>query len=84
METSWPAAARFENLHHWPSLRKLESVTYAVWQKLVLSSLEPALSGYPAVMLKQVYRHLAYIDYHPRRIGFLIALLNNVIPVYIY
>lgn len=28
-----------------------------------------ALSGYPAVMLKQVYRHLAFIDYHPRRIG---------------
>lgn len=41
METSWPAAARLENPHHWPSLRQLERAANAVGQRLVIS-LEPA------------------------------------------
>jgi antitoxin HicB len=43
METSWPAAARLEDPHHWPSLKQLERAAHAVGQKLVLS-LEPANS----------------------------------------
>lgn len=41
METSWPAAARLEDPHHWPSLRQLERAANAVGQRLVIS-LEPA------------------------------------------
>lgn len=29
-----------------------------------------ANAGYPGIKLKQVYRHLRYIDFHPRRISF--------------
>lgn len=28
-----------------------------------------ALAGYPSIMMRQVYRHLVFVDYHPRRIG---------------
>lgn len=28
-----------------------------------------ALAGYPSIMMRQVYRHLVFMDYHPRRIG---------------
>lgn len=28
-----------------------------------------ALSGYPSIMMRQVYRHLTFVDYHPPRIG---------------
>ncbi len=40
LETSWPAAARLEDPHHWPSLRQLERAANAIGQKLVIS-LEP-------------------------------------------
>ena len=38
--TSWPAIARLENPHHWPSLRQLERAAAAIGQQLVIS-LEP-------------------------------------------
>jgi antitoxin HicB len=40
LDTSWPAIARLEDPHHWPSLRQLERVAAAVGQRLVIS-LEP-------------------------------------------
>jgi antitoxin HicB len=41
LETSWPAAARLENPHHWPSLKQLERAAIALGQRLIIS-LEPA------------------------------------------
>lgn len=41
LDTSWPAIARLENPHHWPSLRQLERVAAAMGKRLILS-LEPA------------------------------------------
>jgi antitoxin HicB len=38
LETSWPAASRFEDPHHWPSLRQLEKVMAVMGKKLVLST----------------------------------------------
>jgi len=35
--TSWPAAARLENPHHWPSLKQLERAAAAMGQQLVIS-----------------------------------------------
>lgn len=29
-----------------------------------------ALNGYPGIKLKQVYRHIKYLEFHPRRISF--------------
>lgn len=40
LETSWPAIARLEDPHHWPSLRQLERVAAAIGHQLVIS-LEP-------------------------------------------
>ena len=37
LETSWPAAARLENPHHWPSLKQLEKAAMAMGQRLILS-----------------------------------------------
>jgi antitoxin HicB len=37
LETSWPAAARLEDHHHWPSLRQLEKTANAMGKRLVLS-----------------------------------------------
>ncbi|MFI4955548.1 MAG: type II toxin-antitoxin system HicB family antitoxin [Gammaproteobacteria bacterium] len=37
LETSWPAAARLENPHHWPSLKQLEKAAAALGLRLVLS-----------------------------------------------
>lgn len=37
METSWPAIARLENPHHWPSLKQLERAAFAMGKRLVLS-----------------------------------------------
>lgn len=41
LETSWPAAARLEDPHHWPSLRQLEKALNSLGQRLVMS-LEPS------------------------------------------
>lgn len=38
--TSWPAVARLEDPHHWPSLRQLERTAAALGQRLVIS-MEP-------------------------------------------
>ena len=38
--TSWPAVARLEDPHHWPSLKQLERTAGAIGHRLVLS-LEP-------------------------------------------
>lgn len=46
MKTSWPAAARLENPHHWPSLKQLERAASAVGKRLVLS-FESANDQYP-------------------------------------
>lgn len=35
--TSWPAVARLEDPHHWPSLRQLEKAAIAIGQQLVIS-----------------------------------------------
>lgn len=35
--TSWPAVARLEDPHHWPSLRQLEKAAAVMGQRLVLS-----------------------------------------------
>jgi antitoxin HicB len=40
LETSWPAAARLEDPHHWPSLRQLERAAAAMGQCLIIT-LEP-------------------------------------------
>lgn len=40
LNTSWPAVARLEDLHHWPSLRQYERAVASVGHRLVLS-LEP-------------------------------------------
>lgn len=37
LETSWPAASKLENPHHWPSLRQLDKAASALGKKLVLS-----------------------------------------------
>ena len=42
--TSWPAAARLEDPHHWPNLKQLERAAAALGQRLVIS-LEPAEMG---------------------------------------
>lgn len=38
--TSWPAVARLEDPHHWPSLRQLERAAAVLGQRLVIS-MEP-------------------------------------------
>lgn len=40
LNTSWPAVARLEDLHHWPSLRQYERAAASVGHRLVLT-LEP-------------------------------------------
>ncbi|MDD2802234.1 MAG: type II toxin-antitoxin system HicB family antitoxin [Methylobacter sp.] len=37
MNTSWPAAQRLENPHHWPSLKQLDKAARALGKRLVLS-----------------------------------------------
>lgn len=37
MQTSWPAAQRLENPHHWPSLKQLDKAARALGKRLVLS-----------------------------------------------
>lgn len=37
LETSWPAAQRLEDPHHWPSLKQLEKAASVLGKKLVLS-----------------------------------------------
>ena len=37
LETSWPAAKRLENPHHYPSLKQLEKAAAALGKRLVLS-----------------------------------------------
>lgn len=37
LETSWPAAKRLEDPHHWPSLKQLEKAAAALGRRLVLS-----------------------------------------------
>ena len=37
LSTSWPAVARLEDPHHWPSLRQLERAAAAIGQRLVMS-----------------------------------------------
>lgn len=36
LETSWPAAKRLEDPHHWPSLKTLERAAAALGKRLVL------------------------------------------------
>lgn len=43
LESSWPAIARLENPHHWPTLRQLERTAAAIGHKLILS-LQPLAS----------------------------------------
>lgn len=40
LNTSWPAVARLEDLHHWPNLRQLERAAASIGHKLIIS-LEP-------------------------------------------
>jgi len=40
LSTSWPAVARLEDPHHWPSLKQLERIAGVLGQRLVIS-LEP-------------------------------------------
>ena len=42
LNTSWPAVARLEDLHHWPNLRQLERAAATVGHRVVIS-LEPVL-----------------------------------------
>jgi antitoxin HicB len=42
LNTSWPAVARLEDPHHWPSLKQLEKVAAAVGKRLVISLEEVA------------------------------------------
>ncbi len=37
LETSWPAAKRLEDPHHWPSLKQLEKAAQVLGKRLVLS-----------------------------------------------
>jgi antitoxin HicB len=37
LETSWPAANKLEDTHHWPSLRTLDRVATAMGKRLVLA-----------------------------------------------
>lgn len=37
LDTSWPAAQRLENPHHWPSLKQLDKAARAMGKRLVLS-----------------------------------------------
>lgn len=37
LETSWPAAKRLEDPHHWPSLKQLEKAAAALGRRLILS-----------------------------------------------
>lgn len=37
LETSWPAAQRLENPHHWPTLKQLDKAASALGKKLVIS-----------------------------------------------
>ena len=37
LETSWPAAQRLEDPHHWPSLKQLDKMASVLGKKLVLS-----------------------------------------------
>ena len=37
LETSWPAAKRLEDPHHWPSLKQLEKAAAALGRRLVLT-----------------------------------------------
>lgn len=37
LETSWPAAQRLENPHHWPTLKQLDRAASALGKKLVIS-----------------------------------------------
>ena len=37
LETSWPAVARLEDPHHWPSLRQLERTAAVLGKSLVIS-----------------------------------------------
>ncbi len=37
LETSWPAAKRLEDPHHWPSLKQLEKAAAALGKRLILS-----------------------------------------------
>ena len=48
-------------------VRVCQQSTQQDMTKFVRDSL--ARAGYPAVKLKQVFRHIIYIDYHPRRIA---------------
>jgi antitoxin HicB len=37
LETSWPAARRLEDTHHWPSLKTLDRVATTMGKRLVLA-----------------------------------------------
>ena len=37
LETSWPAAQRLEDPHHWPTLKQLDRTARALGKRLVLS-----------------------------------------------
>ncbi len=37
LDTSWPAAKRLEDPHHWPSLKQLDKAAAALGKRLVLS-----------------------------------------------
>jgi antitoxin HicB len=37
MKTSWPAAQRLENPHHWPNLKQLDKAARALGKRLILS-----------------------------------------------
>lgn len=37
LQTSWPAVARLEDPHHWPTLRQLEKYAAVLGKKLILS-----------------------------------------------
>ena len=37
LDTSWPAAERLEDPHHWPSLKQLEKAAQVLGKRLVLS-----------------------------------------------
>lgn len=36
LETSWPAAKRLEDPHHWPSLKQLEKAAAALGRRLII------------------------------------------------
>lgn len=37
LETSWPAAAKLENPHHWPTLKQLDKAAKVLGKKLIIS-----------------------------------------------